>query len=70
MELIENAVAFTPPLDQSTAITSVLENVNTWLEEFVARGTLVKMLNPEIEVSIVRISSVTFDPMQVSPPPT
>lgn len=61
MELIENAVAFTPPLDQSTAITSVLENVNTWLEEFIARGMLVRMLNLEVEVCIWVGGKVTWD---------
>eukprot|EP00057_Strongylocentrotus_purpuratus_P006394 XP_011660868.1 PREDICTED: dynein beta chain, flagellar outer arm [Strongylocentrotus purpuratus] len=49
MELVENTVTYTPPLDQSTAVTSVLENVNRWLEQFRARGALVKMLSPLAE---------------------
>ncbi|XP_033641711.1 dynein beta chain, flagellar outer arm-like [Asterias rubens] len=49
MELIENVVSVTPPLDQSTAVTSVLENVSQWLEEFKNRGSVVKMLNHEAE---------------------
>lgn len=52
LELVENVVTFTPPLDQSTAVVSVLENVTLWLEQFRARGLLVKMLNPLTEVSI------------------
>ncbi|CAH1797693.1 unnamed protein product [Owenia fusiformis] len=44
LELIENEVAFRPPLDQSTSVISVQELVKKWLEVFVARGKLVNML--------------------------
>ncbi|KAL3885754.1 hypothetical protein ACJMK2_025795 [Sinanodonta woodiana] len=44
LELIDNRVAFRPPLDQSTSVVSVQELVYQWLEGFLARGKLVKML--------------------------
>ncbi|XP_070202269.1 uncharacterized protein [Littorina saxatilis] len=44
LELIENNVAFRPPLDQTSSVVSVQELVQRWLAAFVARGRLVKML--------------------------
>ncbi|XP_064650622.1 uncharacterized protein LOC135502065 isoform X3 [Lineus longissimus] len=44
LELIEAKVAFRPPLDKSTSITSVQESVQMWLDGFINRGTLVKMI--------------------------
>ena len=48
LELIENNVAFRPPLDQSSSVVSVQELVSRWLSGFVARGRLVKMLGPKV----------------------
>ncbi|XP_055866060.1 uncharacterized protein LOC106055129 isoform X2 [Biomphalaria glabrata] len=47
LELIENNVDFRPPLDQSTSVVSVQELVQTWLQSYLARGKLVKMLGPK-----------------------
>ncbi|XP_076457719.1 uncharacterized protein LOC143291635 isoform X3 [Babylonia areolata] len=47
LELIENSVAFRPPLDQTSSVISVQELVSGWLSAFVARGRLVKMLGPK-----------------------
>ncbi|GFO25145.1 dynein beta chain, ciliary-like, partial [Plakobranchus ocellatus] len=47
LELIENNVAFRPPLDQSTSVISVQELVHTWLQSYLARGKLVTMLGPK-----------------------
>ncbi|KAK7479591.1 hypothetical protein BaRGS_00029140 [Batillaria attramentaria] len=47
LELIENNVAFRPPLDQTSSVVSVQELVSRWLASFVARGRLVKMLGPK-----------------------
>ncbi|XP_071095883.1 uncharacterized protein [Haliotis cracherodii] len=47
LELIENGVAFRPPLDQNTSVISVQELVQRWLEGFLARGKLVSMLGPK-----------------------
>ncbi|XP_071959570.1 uncharacterized protein [Antedon mediterranea] len=49
LELIENAVSFTPPLDFNTAVTCVEEEVERWLDMYKSRGLLVPMLNPEAE---------------------
>ena len=48
LELIDNKVAFRPPLDQTTSVISVQEVVNQWLDGFLARGRLVKMLGPKV----------------------
>ena len=48
LELIENNVAFRPPLDQTSSVVSVQELVSRWLSGFVARGRLVKMLGPKV----------------------
>ena len=48
LELIENNVAFRPPLDQSTSVISVQELVQTWLDSYLARGKLVSMLGPKV----------------------
>ncbi|KAL5020323.1 hypothetical protein ScPMuIL_003215 [Solemya velum] len=47
LELIDNRVSFRPPLDQNTSIISVQELVQGWLDGFLARGKLVKMLGPK-----------------------
>ncbi|XP_053409232.1 uncharacterized protein LOC123561373 isoform X4 [Mercenaria mercenaria] len=47
LELIDNRVAFRPPLDQTTSVISVQELVHQWLDGFLARGRLVKMLGPK-----------------------
>ncbi|XP_052060514.1 uncharacterized protein LOC127700861 isoform X4 [Mytilus californianus] len=47
LELIDNRVAFRPPLDQSTSVISVQELVQQWLDGYLARGKLVKMLGPK-----------------------
>ncbi|XP_022099208.1 dynein beta chain, ciliary-like [Acanthaster planci] len=65
MELIENVVSFTPPLDQGTAVTSVLENVHRWLEEFKNRGSLVKMLNHDAEGGYQRYISLDEEVQQL-----
>ncbi|XP_033103095.1 dynein heavy chain 9, axonemal-like [Anneissia japonica] len=49
LELIENAVSFTPPLDHNTAVTCVEEEVDQWLNMYRGRGSLVPMLSPESE---------------------
>lgn len=48
LELIDNRVAFRPPLDQSTSVISVQELVHQWLDGYLARGKLVKMLGPKV----------------------
>ena len=48
LELIENEVAFRPPLDQSTSYTSVQETIRQWLDSFLARGRLVTMLSGKV----------------------
>ena len=48
LELIDNRVAFRPPLDQSTSVISVQELVQQWLDGYLARGKLVKMLGPKV----------------------
>jgi len=48
LELIDNRVAFRPPLDQNTSVISVQELVLQWLDGFLARGRLVKMLGPKV----------------------
>ena len=48
LELIDNRVAFRPPLDQNTSAVSVQELVHQWLDGFLARGRLVKMLGPKV----------------------
>ena len=50
LELIENNVAFRPPLDQSTSYSSVQETVAKWLQTFLARGKLVNMLGGKVGV--------------------
>ncbi|ELU01785.1 hypothetical protein CAPTEDRAFT_107782 [Capitella teleta] len=45
LELIENEIAFRPPLDQSTSYTSVQETIHHWLDSFLARGRLIEMLS-------------------------
>nr|XP_022320176.1 dynein beta chain, flagellar outer arm-like isoform X6 [Crassostrea virginica] len=47
LELIDNRVAFRPPLDTHTSVISVQELVHQWLDSFLARGKLVKMLGPK-----------------------
>ncbi|XP_069115919.1 uncharacterized protein [Argopecten irradians] len=47
LELIDNRVAFRPPLDQSSSVISVQELVQKWLDGYLARGKLVKMLGPK-----------------------
>ncbi|XP_052258855.1 uncharacterized protein LOC127863384 isoform X2 [Dreissena polymorpha] len=47
LELIDHRVAFRPPLDQTTSVISVQELVLQWLDGFLARGRLVKMLGPK-----------------------
>ncbi|XP_064599567.1 LOW QUALITY PROTEIN: uncharacterized protein LOC135466077 [Liolophura sinensis] len=47
LELVENRVAFTPPLDQLSSVVSVQEIVSQWLKGFLDRGRLVKMLGPK-----------------------
>ena len=44
LELIDKIVAFRPPLDQNTSDVSVQETVDKWLECFLSRGSLVRML--------------------------
>ena len=44
MELMENSIAFRPPLDQTSSSISVQETVDEWLQVFLGRGTLVNML--------------------------
>ncbi|KAK6172547.1 hypothetical protein SNE40_016179 [Patella caerulea] len=44
LELIDNNVSFCPPLDQNTSVVSVQELVQKWLDSYLARGVLVKML--------------------------
>jgi hypothetical protein len=48
LELIDNRVAFRPPLDTHTSVISVQELVHQWLDSFLARGKLVKMLGPKV----------------------
>ena len=48
LELIENEVAFRPPLDQSTSYASVQETIRQWLDGFLARGRLVDMLSGKV----------------------
>lgn len=52
LELIDNRVAFRPPLDQTTSVVSVQEVVNQWLDGFLARGRLVQMLGPKVGTCI------------------
>ena len=54
LELIENQVAFQPPLDESTSNTSVQETVQDWLDGFLARGRLVEMLGGKVKLGIHR----------------
>ena len=46
--MIEDSVAYRPPLDESTAATSVQETVAAWLESILSRGSLVKMLGGKV----------------------
>ncbi len=48
LELIENLVAFRPPLDESTSNVSVQETVQKWLNSFLDRGNLVDMLGGKV----------------------
>lgn len=50
LELIDNRVAFRPPLDTHTSVISVQELVHQWLDSFLARGKLVKMLGPKVSI--------------------
>lgn len=45
LELIDNQVAFRPPLDVATASKSVPETINSWVESFLERGSYVYMLS-------------------------
>lgn len=56
LELIDNRVAFRPPLDTHTSVISVQELVHQWLDSFLARGKLVKMLGPKVSIYIFFIS--------------
>ncbi|KAJ1184768.1 hypothetical protein NDU88_001571 [Pleurodeles waltl] len=45
VELIDNEVAFSPPLDQGAAQQSVLEHIEDWLKTFLLRQSLIKGLS-------------------------
>ncbi|XP_039611018.1 dynein beta chain, flagellar outer arm-like [Polypterus senegalus] len=45
VDLVDGNVAFSPPLDESTAEQSVLEHVRAWLKAFLLRGALVTMIS-------------------------
>lgn len=53
LELIDNRVAFRPPLDTHTSVISVQELVHQWLDSFLARGKLVKMLGPKVNIFLI-----------------
>lgn len=58
LELIDNRVAFRPPLDTHTSVISVQELVHQWLDSFLARGKLVKMLGPKVSIYIFLCHSI------------
>lgn len=60
LELIDNRVAFRPPLDQSTSAISVQELVHQWLDGYLARGKLVKMLGPKVSYELTNLCHSTL----------
>lgn len=60
LELIDNRVAFRPPLDTHTSVISVQELVHQWLDSFLARGKLVKMLGPKVSTGGIFYYVIVF----------
>ena len=48
MELNENVVTFTPPLDETCSRDSITEVVTLWLTDYLARGRLVQMMSGKV----------------------
>lgn len=57
LELIEQEVAFRPPLDQEMSDPSIQETVQTWLESFLDRGNLVQMLSGKVSHWLIPLYS-------------
>ncbi|XP_063809812.1 uncharacterized protein LOC135027842 isoform X3 [Pseudophryne corroboree] len=65
VELINDEVAFNPPLDQSTSDTSVKENIEEWLKMFLLRGSLLKGLSAMAKVGYQDYVSEDEDTLQL-----
>lgn len=48
LELVDNSVTFTPPLDETSSRDSVSEVIRQWLADYLARGRLVQMISGKV----------------------
>lgn len=51
LELVDNSVTFTPPLDETSSRDSVSEVIRQWLADYLARGRLVQMISGKVRVA-------------------